>query len=62
MFEQYGSINTLISKEKENISDDIKQKANNIIQKINIIYGEFKDNPELNIKNLSLFIDNLFQN
>ena len=62
MFEQYDSINTLISKEKENISDDIKQKANNIIQKINIIYGEFKDNPELNIKNLSLFIDNLFQN
>ena len=62
MFEQYNSINTLISNEKENNSDDIKQKTNNIIQKINIIYDEFKDKPELNIKNISLFIDNLFQN
>ena len=61
MFKQYDSINTLISNNKDNNSDDIKQKTNNIIQKINIIYDEFKDNQELNIKNISLFIDNLFQ-
>ena len=56
MFDQYDSINALISKNVEN-----KQKANDIIQKIKIIYNEYKNSPELNIKNISIYIDNFFQ-
>ena len=61
MFDQYDSVNALISKDAENKSNDNKQKANNIIQKIKIIYNEYKNSPELNIKNIAKYIDNLFQ-
>ena len=61
MFNQYDSINALVSKDIENKSNDNKLKANNIIQKIKIIYNEYKNSPELNIKNISIYIDNLLQ-
>jgi hypothetical protein len=61
LFDQYDSINALISKDVENKQIDNKQKANDIIQKIKIIYNEYKNSPELNIKNISIYIDNLLQ-
>jgi len=61
LFDQYDSINALITNDVENKSIDNKQKANNIIQKIKIIYNEYKNSPELNIKNISIYIDNSFQ-
>ena len=51
MFNQYDSFN---KEEKD------KQKNINIIEKIKIIFDEFKNNPNENIQKILIYIDNLF--
>jgi hypothetical protein len=61
LFGQYNSIKLLIKtglEDKENIN--IKN-ITKIIEKIKIIFDEIKNNPEQNIKNIVIYIDNLCQ-
>jgi hypothetical protein len=61
LFGQYNSIKLLIKtglEDKENIN--IKN-ITKIIEKLKIIFDEIKNNPEQNIKNIVIYIDNLCQ-
>ena len=64
MFNQYDSFKNIEEKDLQEKINFNKQKSINIniIEKIKVIFDEFKNNPNENIQNILVYIDNLFQN
>ena len=64
LFNQYDSFKNIEEKDLQEKINFNKQKSINIniIEKIKVIFDEFKNNPNENIQNILVYIDNLFQN